>query len=179
VGAHWWGTLLTNTATITTSSQQNNILNDQSATSTPIVFPAPDVAIFKTVSPGGAMFVGTPITYTLAFTNVGQFTAENVTVSDLLPATLLSPSVVSSGVLITPTGTAFLEWIVNSLRPGAGGYITITATLDSVGTHWRSAWLTNTASITTTSRQSDTANDSSVTVMPIRFPVYLPLVFRQ
>jgi hypothetical protein len=97
----------------------------------------------------------------------------------LLPATLLAPSVVSSGVLITPTDSVFLGWTVGNLRPGAGGFITITAMLDPVGLHWPSAWLTNTAFITTILPQSDTTNDQSTTVTPVRFPIYLPLVFRQ
>jgi hypothetical protein len=100
-------------------------------------------------------------------------------ISDLLPATLLAPSVMSSGVLITPTGSALLGWTVGNLRPGAGGFITITAMLDPVAAHWSSAALTNTASISTLSPQSDTTNDQSVTVTPVRFPVYLPIVFRQ
>ena len=116
---------------------------------------------------------------TLAFTNIGQFTADHVMLSDLLPATLLTPQVVSGGVLITPTGSTFLGWTAGNLRPGAGGFITITALLDPVAAHWPSAWLTNTASITTTSPQSDTANDWSVTVTPVRFPIYLPVVLRQ
>ena len=125
------------------------------------------------------MFIGTPITYTLAFTNIGQLRADNVMIGDLLPATLLTPEVVSSGVPITRAGSTRLEWTVGSLPPGTGGLITITAMLDPVGVHWPSAWLTNTATITTTLPQSDTANDWSVTVIPVRFPIYLPVVLRQ
>jgi len=138
---------------------------------------APDVAIAKTVSPAGPRLIGMPITYTLAFTNFGQFAADNVTINDLLPATLLTPTVVSSGVPITQTGSTLFEWTVGSLRPGAGGLITITARLDPVGVHWPTAWLTNTATITTTSALDNTDNDRSVTVTPIRFPIYFPVVF--
>jgi uncharacterized repeat protein (TIGR01451 family) len=139
---------------------------------------APDVAIARTVSPAGPRLIGTPITFTLAFTNIGQFAADNVTINDLLADTLLTPTVLFGGSTpLTVTGSALFGWQAGTLNPGEGGVITITARLDPVGAHWPSAWLTNTATIMTTSPQNNTDNDWSVTVTPIRFPFYLPVVF--
>jgi uncharacterized repeat protein (TIGR01451 family) len=141
---------------------------------------APDVAIAKTVSPAGPRFVGAPITFTLSFSNEGVLPARDVVISDLLADTLLMPTVSFGGSTpLTPTGSAFLGWQAGTLNPGEGGIITITAQLDPAAAHWPSAWLTNTATIMTTSPQNNTDNDHSTTVTPIWFPIYLPIVFRQ
>jgi uncharacterized repeat protein (TIGR01451 family) len=140
---------------------------------------APDVVIAKTVSPAGPRLIGTPITFTLTFSNAGMLPASDVVISDRVADTLLTPTVSFSGVPLTLTGSALLGWQVGTLNPGEGGVITITARLDPVGVHWPSAWLTNTATITTTSPHNNTDNDWSVTVTPVRFPIYLPVVFGQ
>jgi hypothetical protein len=105
--------------------------------------------------------------------------ASDVVISDRVADTLLTPTVSFSGVPLTLTGSALLGWQVGTLNPGEGGVITITARLDPVGVHWPRAWLTNTATITTTSPHNNTDNDWSVTVTPVRFPIYLPVVFGQ
>ncbi|MEJ5308323.1 MAG: C25 family cysteine peptidase [Anaerolineae bacterium] len=89
-----------------------------------------DLSITKTVqtTPPTALFPET-ITYTLTYRNAGPSTAYNVVITDVLPAGLENPVVVSSGMTITQrTGTSYV-WDVADLPMGTGGIITITATV--------------------------------------------------
>ncbi len=89
-----------------------------------------DLSITKTVqtTPPTALFPAT-ITYTLTYRNAGPSTAYNVVITDVLPAGLENPVVVSSGMTITQrTGTSYV-WDVADLPVGTGGIITITATI--------------------------------------------------
>jgi len=91
-----------------------------------------DLQIDKTVQtmPSNALFPEA-ITYTLAYTNAGPSTAYNVVITDVLPAGLENPVVVSSGMTITQrAGTAYV-WDVADLPVGTGGVITITAMVSS------------------------------------------------
>jgi uncharacterized repeat protein (TIGR01451 family) len=94
-----------------------------------VQMPRADVQIAKTVQPGGTITPGQTITYTLTYTNAGILTATNVVITDGLPAGLLNPVVSSTPPLTPDPGTSFV-WTVGDLAPGAGGVITITATVD-------------------------------------------------
>ncbi len=89
-----------------------------------------DLGITKTVqaAPPNAIFPET-ITYTLAYTNAGPSTAYNVVITDVLPAGLENPVVVSSGMTITQRAGTSYVWDVADLPMGTGGVITITATV--------------------------------------------------
>ena len=89
-----------------------------------------DLHITKTVqaTPQMALFPEA-ITYTLTYSNAGPSTAYNVVITDVLPAGLDNPVVVSSGAAITlRAGTSYV-WDVADLPVGTGGIITITATV--------------------------------------------------
>ena len=88
------------------------------------------LSLTKTVTPS-IISPGQYLTYTLAFTNVGLMTAQNVIITDTLPVSLTNVMVTSSS-LITDTGThpAYV-WLVQDLSPGQGGIITITGQLSS------------------------------------------------
>jgi uncharacterized repeat protein (TIGR01451 family) len=89
-----------------------------------------DLSITKTVqtTPPNALFPEA-ITYTLSYTNTGPSTAYNVVITDVLPAGLENPVVVSSGMTITQrVGTSYV-WDIADLPMGTGGVITITATV--------------------------------------------------
>ena len=88
-------------------------------------------ALSKVVAPSVAM-PGQAITYTLAFSNAGTASATEVLITDTVPADhLTNVTYTVSGAAITDTGyiPAFV-WEVEDLAPGAGGVITITATVD-------------------------------------------------
>ena len=120
----------------------------------PLTLITNQTTLTKTVQPTTAL-PGGLITYTLAFANNDPITATNISLADDIPADLLNTAVVSSGVLITSTGTApNYRWQIAPLAPGQGGIITITAMVNTplaAGTLvTNSALLTSTVDITET-----------------------------
>ena len=125
----------------------------------------PDVTISKSVSPTSAK-PGDSITYTLTFSNAGSLLATNVVITDSLPVSVTNVRVISSGVVITPTGTApNFGWQVADLAPDAGGVITLTGTLTEP---LAAGIFTNTATITTTDIDSNPANNSGSAGLPVQ-----------
>lgn len=114
-----------------------------------------DLVLSKAVSPQGDLRPGDAITYTLAYTNTGPATAFNVQLADPLPAALVNPVVTSSGAAIAPRPGARYLWDVATLPPGAGGVITITATISEAF----GGVLRNGAVISTTTVESDKGNN--------------------
>jgi uncharacterized repeat protein (TIGR01451 family) len=117
-----------------------------------------DLAIAKSVI-SGTVAPGQTITYTLSFSNVGEFTAPGVVITDVVPVSATNVSYTSSGATITETGNVSYTWQVEDLSPGGGGVITITGVLTAglpVGHVF-----TNTVTITTTAVDDDAANNSS------------------
>jgi uncharacterized repeat protein (TIGR01451 family) len=122
-----------------------------------------DVAITKMVTPTTPLYPGDWLTYTLAFTNTGPASANNVVIEDVFPSMLLTPTVSYSGAAIVRRPNTQFVWDVADLTPGASGRITVTARvpLDYAGT------FTNTAIITTTARElaSATGNNSTAPIV--------------
>lgn len=116
-----------------------------------------DVHISQSAEPAGDLRPGDAITYTLTYANSGPLTAYNVTITDLLPAALVSPVVSYSGAAITPrTGNRFV-WDVANLAPGEGGTITVRAIVDASF----SGMFSNTVTIATTSPDRNPTNNST------------------
>lgn len=137
-----------------------------------------DVAISKSVSSTGPLVNGSPITFTLTFLNNGAGRAEKVVITDILPSGIISPSYNSSGVPITPTGSRPYVWNAGSLDPGAGGVITITARLDPNPANYASMTLTNTATISTPTLETNYTNNTSTTVTQAVVKLFLPFLLR-
>jgi uncharacterized repeat protein (TIGR01451 family) len=125
--------------------------------------PKADVRLTKAVQPTGTILPGQTITYTLSYANIGILTATNVVITDVLPAGLLNPVVVSTPPLIPNPGTSFV-WPVGNLAPGAGGVITITATVDP-GLSGNTS-LVNTALIAA-ANDGDPGNNQSTVTSPV------------
>jgi parallel beta-helix repeat protein len=119
-----------------------------------------DLSISKTVTPTMAV-PGQPITYTLIFTHQGTGgVAHNVLITDIVPVGQVGNlSYVASGVAMTDTSaTPPYVWEVADLSLGEGGMITISGVVSpglAVGTTF-----TNTATITATTPDSDSGNNS-------------------
>ncbi|HOT90752.1 MAG TPA: C25 family cysteine peptidase [Anaerolineae bacterium] len=96
----------------------------------PLNVPKADLRITKTaqVTPPDAL-IPEAITYTLTYSNAGPSTAYSVVITDILPSGLENPVAVSSGAAITPRPGTTYVWDVANLPNGAGGVITITATV--------------------------------------------------
>ncbi len=118
----------------------------------------PDLVIRKSVAPAYPL-PGENITYTLVYSNAGDAAAYTVTITDLIPSEVLTPSVTWSGATITRTPGITYSWRVTDLVPGAGGTITVTGVLTQGLQDGHT--ITNTAVITTTSLDSNPDNNRS------------------
>jgi uncharacterized repeat protein (TIGR01451 family) len=120
-----------------------------------------DLGVVKTVDVA-VPAEGDTVSFTVALTNNGPDTANNIQVNDLVPTglTYLSSSV-TAGVYIPGSGI----WVLSSLANGAADTLTINVTVDS-GTG--ATTITNTATIValdeTDSNSSNDSDSASVTV---------------
>ena len=127
-----------------------------------------DLNIQQAVSPAAGLRPGQPLTYTLSYKNNGVAIASSVLLTDTLPVALSSLSVTSSGPAISTLPGAPYRWKIADLAPGASGTITITGVVDPgltgdiVGT--------NTATLTTSVFDSNTANNSAQTPFNVVVP---------
>ncbi len=99
--------------------------------------PQAAVSIVKTVDDATPDYLD-QVTFTITAANAGPDTAENVTVSDLLPAGLAYVGDDASGDYVPATGA----WTIGSLASGASVELHVTARVTATGT------TVNTASIT-------------------------------
>ncbi len=121
-----------------------------------------DLQINKTVQPG-VLNPGETITYTLTFSNNSLYPALGVVITDEVPITVTNVTSSSSGAIITPTSGFTFAWTVEDLAAGEGGIITITGQISGA-----SNTFANTATITTTSVDSDTSNNTAVATLTVQ-----------
>jgi uncharacterized repeat protein (TIGR01451 family) len=116
-----------------------------------------DVSIVKTVSASPA--VGHDVTYTLAVKNTAASAAHNVSITDALPAgqTFVSSSVGQGSC----TGTTTVTCALGEFGPGASTTATIVVRPTAVGP------VSNTASVTTDSPDTDGTNNSSTVAVTV------------
>jgi uncharacterized repeat protein (TIGR01451 family) len=134
-----------------------------------------DLAITKTVAPANRVSPGTPLTYTLTFSNAGATIATNVVITDVIPRRLINVSFVANRHL-TPTGTVSYTWLVGNLEPMQGGVITVTGIVDPERPP--GYVFTNTATIDAAAPDGDPDNNrkSVRVVVPLAFYIHLPLL---
>ena len=124
----------------------------------------PDVTISKAATPNPAT-AGSLITYTLAVTNIGAAPANNVTISDTLPAGLTFQSYSNAPPSTLCSGTVLITCSAGTLAPNASTSIQIVAL---VGANVLSGTqLINTATVTTTSVESSNANNQASVTTPV------------
>ncbi|MBI4260743.1 MAG: DUF11 domain-containing protein [Actinobacteria bacterium] len=134
-----------NVGNVDTTSLESTKSNNVASVLTTVEEPPPeaDVSITKSDSPDPA-HVGDAITYTLVVTNNGPDAAQDVTVTDSLPAGVTFASVDPGDPTCGPTlGT--VTCLLGTMASGESRTITITVNASSVGTH------TNTAVVTSSS----------------------------
>lgn len=149
-----------NTAITATPSRESTLTNNQTVLTTHLSWLS-DVVITKTLSPILWFRLGTPMVYTISYSNIWWRTATGVVITDIFPSTFLS----------TPTTTRTI-W---SLSPGQVGTIIVTWTMLNDMPAWQV--ITNTANITTTTVQTSTSNDTSTITgaVPAFYIPYLDL----
>ncbi|MCP4363597.1 MAG: DUF11 domain-containing protein [Chloroflexi bacterium] len=163
----------TNTATIGSNSVDSDPANNSDSAG--VTIPPSNVGINKTVTPATAA-PGETITYTLTFSNSGYATASGIIITDSIPISVTTSSVISSGVAITQTASGYV-WAVQDLARNEGGVITITGVLS---TSLADGAFTNTATISSTSTDSDTGNNSNSAGVTVGESggVYLPIIIK-
>jgi CSLREA domain-containing protein len=115
-----------------------------------------DVSLGKTAvsSPGPNQ----PITYTLTFTNVASAMLPRLTITDALPAQVVTPLTISSSLPITQTSSDPYIWQVHNLPPGASGTITVSGVLSDVLPR---GLITNTVTIATIASEANLTNNAA------------------
>ena len=168
--------VLNNTATVTSTDLGDNDLNNNSDTTTVTVEPIADMEmVSKTVTPGSTN-AGTNATYVLTLRNNGPSSADAVTVADVFTP----PSICGGGaaactytlISATPSQGSCSPLAGNTLNCSIGTVArnqteTITIIVRPDWDTGNTAWdLPNTATVSTTTKDSDGANDSdSATLM--------------
>lgn len=137
------GTTFNQIARVATTNPEYTTGNN-SATATGIVQAPANVWITKTQAPFTGYHAGDIIKYTLTYGNNWGKPANNVVITDLVPA----------GITI-PVNT----FTIGTLPAGSGGTMVLTGTLNATSTSWTT--FVNTANITTTSFDSTTGDNSS------------------
>ncbi|MBN2004014.1 MAG: DUF11 domain-containing protein [Anaerolineae bacterium] len=125
----------------------------------------PQLALDKAVSPAFAE-PGDAVTYTLAFANVGTYTATGVLLTDIFPAEIADVVIASSGVVITDVGAPLYTWSVADLPPGTGGVITLTGIFSVPVASPPGTQVSNSATITCT---EDPEGDEDMVVLAVPF----------
>jgi uncharacterized repeat protein (TIGR01451 family) len=90
-----------------------------------------DLSIRKTATSSTLRPGVQSVTYTIAFSNRGPAVAQNVIISDWLPAGMADVRVVAGGVPLTLTwdGAGLYAWQAGDLAPGAAGRVTLSGRL--------------------------------------------------
>lgn len=168
-------TVLTNSAQVSASdtfdndsTPGNSVVGEDDQASVDVIPNVADLSVLKTVN-NAAPDLNQNVTFTVTVANAGPATATNVSVTDILPATLTFVSATpSQGTYTNTTGV----WTVGTVNNAASASLQITATVASVFPS------TNTAQVSASSQfdpDSTPANNlaaeddqRSVTVTPPR-----------
>jgi uncharacterized repeat protein (TIGR01451 family) len=154
--------LITITGTISQSAI--GVITNTASVSSPVSPDAPTSTVPTTLTPNAVLQIkklgpatavpGTQITYTIAVTNIGPSVATNVTVTDLLPAQLISVTITPCGSFPCPLGT---------LNVNQSALITVTATVtqSAVGV------ITNTATVTSPVTMDPPTSTVTTTLTPV------------
>lgn len=129
----------------------------------------PDLRLVKTAEPT-LLAPDDPVTFTLAFSNVGTTSATGVVVTDTLPVSLTAVTWVGTpNVSLAAAAHPHYTWTVTPLAPDQGGMITLTARVMTTTAWGQSTPLVNRARISTVDTDIQPANNAdqaTVTVVP-------------
>ncbi|MBI3959307.1 MAG: DUF11 domain-containing protein, partial [Chloroflexi bacterium] len=159
--------VITNTATVFSLVEANadrQPSNDVSVLAT-LVEQQADLLAEKFATPAGSVAAGDTLTYTLGVTNRGPSVADNVTISDTLPAGVTITGLATSlgqctgSTLRQAQDTALVSCQIGSLAPGERAAVTVTVRVNSTTL----GVLTNTVSAQSTTQDPNALNnDASV-----------------
>jgi uncharacterized repeat protein (TIGR01451 family) len=156
-----------NTATVSNAGDLDPLNN--TATDTATVVASSDMAIVKTGAPN-PVAQGAALTYTLTVTNNGPSNATNVTVTDTLPSGVTYGSYTTTqGSCTYTSATATLTCSLGAMNSGATATITIATTPQTPEV------VSNTATVTATQPDPNSANNSSTQSETITYPTAVAL----
>jgi uncharacterized repeat protein (TIGR01451 family) len=135
-----------------------------------------DIQVQTTVEAPADVGPGDVITFTLTLTNAGPDMAEQVVLTDIVPAVLVDPTVIytTPNVLAQRPHVTF-AWTLADLPPDTGGQIRIRATVDPAAVP--PVGFYNEAEITALTLDMYPTNNRVRTGVGLKY-VYLPLVLR-
>lgn len=167
------GTVITNTATLSSSTSDPSMANNTASTSSTVASPTQaDVAIVKTAS-SQAVAQGTSLTYTLQVSNNGPAVAQNLVVTDPLPTQVTFDSVSipsSQGTCSQASGTVTCD--IPSLSVGGLVNIAINTTASTFSS---STLVTNTATVSASTSDPNVSNNTSTVSSTIESPTAVEL----
>ena len=150
---------ITNTAVVNSTTPDPNPDNNTSTENTPVTASA-DLSVTKSGSPS-PVAAGSQLTYTVVAANHGPGDAQNVTLTDSLPAQIRNPEYsLDGGFTFQPwTGSASL----GSLAEGASRTVIIRGIVNetAVGT------ITNTVTVSSTTPDPNPDNNQDTEITPI------------
>ena len=163
----------TNTATINSTSVGDPLRSDNTSSVNTTVDPVADVLVqSKTVTPNPVL-AGTDATYVITFSNSGPSTAQGVTLEDQFNPTpgdagyTVKSSVASQGSCSFNAGTDLLTCSIGSLTAGQVETVTVGVRPKWMASAPMGRNLQNTATVTTTTHQTNTGNDSKTATLDI------------
>ena len=158
------GTISTNTATVSSDTADPNPANNTSTSNTTISATA-EVGVSKT-APATAT-AGTNISYNITVTNSGPSNAASVSLTDTLPAGTSFVSVTqNTGPTFACSGGATVTCTNASLALGSSATFTIVAAINATF----SGVLSNTANVSSSTSDSNPANNSSTATTNVTLP---------
>jgi uncharacterized repeat protein (TIGR01451 family) len=150
-------TILNNTAAVNSTTNDNDLTNNEDFEETTTGNPNADLSILKTDDNTNAT-AGQNYNYTIKVTNPGPFDALNVFVNDTLP---IDTTFVSSNVTTAnggaDVGATFVEWILNTLTANSMQWIEIEVFVDESVAD--ATILNNTAAVNSTTNDNDLTNN--------------------
>ena len=163
------GTILTETASVSSATSDPTPGNNSASASTTVSASPADVSLTKTASAASAT-VGSTVTYTLVASNAGPGPATNVVVTDVLPAGAGLVSATSTQGSCSGTTTVICS--LGTIASGSSATITLALNLPAT-----SGPISNSATVATSTPDPNTANNSStatvvaVTAIPTLSPL--------
>lgn len=153
---------LSNTAAVTTATTDSDPSNN-SATAVTGSSPSADLSLHKSAPSPSPVVPGQAVSWTLTIANAGPSTAVNPSVSDPLPTgvTGITTPTVPAGWTCSVTGQN-LSCSAPSMAPGATGTISVRGVVSDGYT----GSITNSASITSTTPDPDTGNNTESVTTP-------------
>ncbi|MBI1918453.1 MAG: DUF4394 domain-containing protein, partial [Planctomycetes bacterium] len=156
------GSTISNTASVSSSTTDTNPANNSDTETTAVIAQA-DLAVTKTDSPDPVV-AGTNLTYTITVSNAGPSDAQNVVLSDAVPANTTFVSFTTAAGFIrtdsTPVGgTGTITATAATLAAGASATFTLVVNVNASAPN--GSTISNTASVSSSTTDTNAANDSA------------------